>query len=433
MQTSLHAIAHAAQRDKRKRFKSLYSYLNTEMLREAYHNLNKDAAPGVDRVLYEDYGNNLEENLIELVARLREKRYHAKVVRRVHIPKENGKTRPLGIPVLEDKLVQWVVREILQTLFEPLFNQRSYGYRPGRSARQAVEALWQELMGKYRFVVEVDIKSFFDTINHEWMIRMVEQRVSDKSVVGLIKQWLRAGIIQEDGTIENPEMGTPQGGVISPVLANIYLHYVLDQWYETEVKLHSTGESTLVRYADDFVAAFRFQEDADRFYNWLPARFAKFGLTLSDEKTRKIRFNRFEKKDNEPFTFLGFTFYLGTSRKGNDVVMVNTSRKKIHQTLQRMKQWIKEHRNRPITWIMEQLKAKMRGHKNYFGIQGNSSCIKQVVNGVVIILYKWMNRRSQRKSYNWNSFKQMLKFYNFYSSARISNNGVQISFLSYLF
>jgi RNA-directed DNA polymerase len=430
MKTSLHAIAKSARSDKQKRFKSLYSLLNREMLGEAYRHLNKKATPGVDGLTYEEYGKNLKENLIDLEARLKEKRYHAKVVRRVNIPKGGGKTRPLGIPVLEDKLVQWVVREILQALFEPLFYEHSYGYRPKRSARQAVEGLWNKLMGTFRYVVEVDIKSFFETIDHTWLVKMVEKRVNDKSIVWLIKQWLRAGIMMEDGSTENPERGTPQGGVVSPILANIYLHYVLDLWFQTEIRKHSAMEVTLVRYADDFVAAFRFKADADRFYEWLPERIAKFGLTLSEEKTRKILFSRFEKRESESFTFLGFTFYWGTSHKGNDVVMVHTSRKKIHQTLQNLKQWVKENRRKSKRWIMEQVMVKLRGHKNYFGIQGNSLHIRKVVDESMNILYKWLNRRSQRRSYNWESFERMLKHFNFRSLIGIRNNGVQISCLS---
>jgi len=433
MQTSLHGIAQAAQRDKGKRFKSLYSFLNRHMLMEAYRHLNKDAAPGVDGVTYEEYGRNLEENVLDLERRLKEKRYHAHCVRRKNIPKSPGKTRPIGIPVLEDKLVQWVVREILQTLFEPLFHRHSYGYRPGRSARQAAEALWGELMGKYRCVVEVDIKSFFDSIDQEWMVRMLEKRVSDRAIVSLIRQWMRAGVMQEDGATEFPEKGTPQGGVISPILANIYLHYVLDKWFETEVRTHCKSNRMLVRYADDFVAAFRYQRDANWFYRQLPTRFAKFGLTLSAEKTRKIRFNRFKKESSESFTFLGFTFFWDVSRKGRDVVKVHTSGKKIRKTLQDLKEWIRDNRNRPVTWIVNQLKVKLRGHKNYFGIQGNSEKIGQVVRETVKILYKWLNRRSQRKSYSWKTFGAMLRSFNFYESSRIGNDGVQLSFLSHLY
>lgn len=432
MQTSLHVIAKAAQLNKVKRFKSLYSFLNRHTLIRAYHSLNKDAAPGVDKITYEEYGENLESNVIDLERRLKEKLYHAKVIRRKDIPKDNGKTRPIGILVLEDKLVQWVVREILQALFEPLFYKHSYGYRPNRSARQAVEQLWQELMGKYRFVVEVDIKNFFDTIDHDLMVKMLEKRVDDKSLISLIKQWMRAGVLHDDGWIENPEQGTPQGGVISPILANIYLHYVLDQWFQTEVRLHSESDITLVRYADDYVAAFRFERDADQFYRWLPGRFAKFGLTLSEEKTKKIQFNRFEKEKSEPFNFLGFTFFWDVSRKGNDVVKVHTSGKKINRTLRELKQWIKDNRSKPISWIMAHLKMKLQGHKNYFGIQGNSARIRQVVEGAIAILYKWLNRRSQRRSYNWRRFRDMLQYYDFYSIARIGNYGKQLSLLSYL-
>lgn len=412
---------------------SLYGLLNRHMLREAYFNLNKDAAPGVDNLTHEEYGRNLEENLLDLETRLKEKRYHAKIVRRVNIPKDNGKTRPLGIPVLEDKIVQWVVRGILQALYEPLFYEHSYAYRPKRSARQAVEQLWDQLMGKYRWVVEVDIKNFFGSIDHEWMIKMLEKRVNDKSLLWLIKQWLRVGILHEDGTIENPEEGTPQGGVVSPILANIYLHYVLDQWFQTEVVLHSASECTLVRYADDFLTAFRCKEDADRFYEWLPKRFAKFGLELAEDKTKMLQFNRFEKDKSEPFNFLGFTFFWGLSRKGNDAVKVHTSRKSFHRTIQSIKQWIKDNRDRSVTWIMERLKLKLRGHKSYFGIQGNSHRINQLVYRVGAILFKWLNRRSQKKSYNWAAFKTMLGHFNFYQVARIGNDGVQLSFLSYLY
>ena len=433
MQTLLHVIEQAAVRDKSKRFRSLYSFLNRVTLREAYENLNKHAAPGVDNVTYEDYGRNLEENLIDLERRLKEKRYHAKGVRRVTIPKGNGKTRPLGIPALEDKLVQWVVRNILQALFEPLFKDYNFGYRPERSARQAVEKLWNELRGTYRCVVEVDIRNFFDSIDHEWMIKMVEKRVNDKAIIGLIKQWLRANVVLENKTSEFPEQGTPQGGIISPLLANIYLHYVLDQWFASEIRLNSQAEITLVRYADDFVAAFRLQEDADRFYEQLPGRFAKFGLTLAEDKTRMIPFNRFDRNKSEPVDFLGFTFFRDVSHKGNDVVKVITSRKKIHAALQAIKEWIKANRHKPISWIMERVKAKIRGHKNYFGIPGNASRIEQVVNGTIVILFKWLNRRSQRKSYNWDAFKEVLNYFNFRDAANIKNNGVQLSFLSQLF
>ena len=289
-----------------------------------------------------------------------------------------------------------------------------------------------KLTGKPRYVVEVDIKNFFDSIDHDWLIKMVEKRVQDQSILKLIRKWLKAGIKYDDGHVENPEKGTPQGGVISPILANIYLHYVLDMWYETEVRLHCWKNTTLVRYADDFVAAFQFEEDARWFYAALPVRFAKFGLILSEEKTNKIRFSRLEKEKSKPFDFLGFTFRWGATRKGYDIVLTRTSPNKFHKVIREFAEWIRENRHKPLRCIMEQVKTKLRGHRNYFGRQGNSACVWKVYRAVEKLLFKWLNRRSQRKSYSWKTFNKMLDFYNVKSSARIGNNGVQISFLSLL-
>jgi group II intron reverse transcriptase/maturase len=432
MQTSLHVLAEAAKRDKTKRFKSLYSFLNRVTLNEAYQNLNKKSASGVDGVTYQEYGRNLEQNLINLETKLKNKRYFAQSVRRVMIPKGNGKERPLGIPVLEDKLVQYVVRELLEALFEPLFYKHSYAYRPGRSAQEAVDALWNEINGQYRYVVEVDIKSFFDSIDHEKLIRMIEIRVADSSLTDLIGKWLKAGIQYDDGHVENPEEGTPQGGVISPILANIFLHYALDNWFQTDVKMKCTGRTTLIRYADDFVAAFQSEIDAEWFYSEVGKRLAEFGLELSEEKTRKIRFTRFDKDGSGTFDFLGFTFQWGTSRKGNDVVKTRTSTRKQYKAITAFVEWIKRNRHMHLSKVMSGIKSKLRGHRNYFGRSGNSSRIKQVYRAVEYGLFKWLNRRSQRKSYTWKTFDEMMKFYNVWSCAKLSNQGVQISFLSLL-
>jgi RNA-directed DNA polymerase len=432
MQTSIHAIAQAARRDKRKRFQSLYSVLNRETLAQAYHSLNKDASPGVDRVTYEEYGKNLQVNLEGLEKRLKEKTYHAKLVSRKEIPKGDGKTRPIGILVLEDKLCQRVARDVLQALYEPLFYEHNYGYRPGCSAKQAVDVVWDKTMVKCQTVVEVDIKSFFDTINHDILIRMVEKRVDDRAFVSLIKQWLRAGIIHIDGWVEHPEQGTPQGGVISPMLANIYLHYVLDDWFVRVIVSQSRGRVTLVRYADDFVAIFQYQADADRYFGLLRQRFTEFGLSMSEEKTRMIKFSRFDIENNESFDFLGFTFFWGKSRVGTHVVMVRTSKKRICKTLNAMKEWIKDNRNKPVPWIIEKVKAKLRGHKNYFGRRGNSDRLQRVYYGVKCLLFKWLNRRSQRKSYNWQGFDDMLQFFRLNKSVNLGNNGVQMSLLPLL-
>lgn len=281
----------------------------------AFHSLRKGAATGVDGVTYREYEKNLSDNIADLEKRLKEKQYRAKLVKRVFIPKSNGKLRPLGIPALEDKIVQYVVREILQALFESLFRDSSYAYRPKRSARQAAETLRDELMSKYLWVVECDVSGFFDNVNHEWMLKMLERRVNDKALIGLIRKWLRAGILQPDGAVEYPERGTLQGSIVSPILANIYLHYVLDLWFEQEFRKSVKGKVTLVRYADDFVAAFRYHADAARFYKMLPVRMKKFGLELAKEKTLKLLFNRFRKEDSETFEFLGFEYRWISSRR----------------------------------------------------------------------------------------------------------------------
>ena len=288
MQNSLPAIAQAARKDGKRRFRGLYSMLNRWNFEAAYHALRKDAAVGEDGVTYREYGANLHNNLIDLEQRLKEKRYRAKLVRRVFIPKSNNKLRPLGIPALEDKIVQYVVREILQTLFESLFLPCSYAYRPNKSARQAAEDLRTELMSQCVWVVEADISGFFDNVDHEWMIKMLERRIDDRALIALIRKWLKAGILQPDGGVEYPERGTPQGSIISPILANIYLHYALDLWFEKVVKLSMSGKAVLVRYADDFVVGFKYHKDASRFYRVLPIRLKKFGLETAKDKTRSV-------------------------------------------------------------------------------------------------------------------------------------------------
>jgi group II intron reverse transcriptase/maturase len=276
MQTSLPAIA-AARRDMNRRFRGLYSMLNRANFEVAFQALRKDAAAGEDEVTWHAYAENLTANLRDLEERLTEKRYRAKLVRRVFIPKNNGKLRPLGIPALEDKIVQYVVREILQTLFEPLFMDCSYAYRPHRSAQQAAIKLREELRVQCKWVVECDIKGFFDNVSHDWMLQMLERRINDRSLIGLIRKWLRAGVMQPNGAVDYPECGTPQGSIISPILANIYLHYVLDFWFDREMKNRTTGRAVFIRYADDFVAGFKYHTDAQRFFKVLPERLSTFG------------------------------------------------------------------------------------------------------------------------------------------------------------
>jgi RNA-directed DNA polymerase len=433
MQTSLPAIATAARRDLKRRFRGLYSMLNRANFEVAFHALRKNAATGEDGVTYREYEKNLKDNLLDLEKRLKGKRYRAKLVKRVFIPKSNGKLRPIGIPALEDKIVQYVVREILQTLFEPLFRDSSYAYRPHRSAQQAAQKLQDELRDQCTWVVESDISGFFDNVSHDWMLKMLEQRINDHALIGLIRKWLRAGILQPEGAVEYPERGTPQGSIVSPILANIYLHYVLDLWFEQEVKRNMTGRAIMVRYADDFVVGFRYHADAARFYRTLPERMKKFGLTLAKEKTRKFMFNRFRKEDSEAFEFLGFEFRWVISRRGNDIIRLRTSPKKQRKIIQDLKEWFKKFQNKRLWWIMGKVKAKLRGLYNYFGVIGNSLKLKEMYILYTRTLFQLLNRRSQRKSFNRKTFSFILKNHGIveYRSG-LYDKGVQMSFMSQL-
>ena len=349
MQTSIHVIANAARQHRKKRFRSLYSFFNRVVLEEAFRKLNRKSVSGVDSVTWKDYEENLEANLIDLEERLKQKRYWPRFVKRAFIPKPNGKKRPLGIPTLEDKIVQQVAADILNALFEPLFLDCSYAYRPDRNAKQAVADLQHEIRFMYTWVVEADIKGFFDHIDHEQLLLMVEKRVDDRAFIGLIRRFLKAGVLMPDGTMQYPELGSPQGGIVSPVLANVYLHYALDTWFERKFKPLCKGQAVLIRYADDFVAAFRLHKDAARFYKKLPSRFAEFGLELAEDKTRKIMFNRYDRYRSETFVFLGYEFRRALSRIGKaDCVTTKMSRKRLHRTVNIFSQWCKSHRDRRI-------------------------------------------------------------------------------------
>lgn len=429
MQTSLHAIAQTARSHRRKRFRSLYSCFNRVLLEQSYRELNKNAAAGVDKVTYHEYGKDLERNLVDLEMRLKQKRYHAKLVRRTFIPKPTGGQRPLGIPSLEDKIVQNLARRILEALFEPLFLDCSYAYRPARGARQAAEALQAELRQKYVWVVEADIKSFFDSINHDCLIEMVAKRVDDTAFIRLIQKWLRAGALHVDGTIEPRAAGTPQGGVISPILANIYLHYTLDQWFEGDVKTKSKGDAHMVRYADDFVAAFRYHRDAASFYRRLGRRMKKYGLALAEEKTRKLMFNRFRKAECDTFSFLGFVYRWKRTRRGIDTVCMYTEPKRLRRIVKRYSDWCRANRGKRMMWVMGMTKTKLRGIREYYGVRGNSHSLRKLNLLFRKTLYRWLNRRSERRSYNWRTFGRIWQMYNVSSLQRLNNEGYQLSCL----
>jgi len=329
MQTSLQGIAKKAKLNKKYRFRDLYRLLNEENLQDSLKYLNNKAASGVDRISMKEFEVNLLTNIQGLVKSLKEKRYRAKLVRRVDILESNGKYRSLGIPTVGDKLIQKAVARILGAIYEQDFLSCSYGYRPVIGAKDAVRDITTTLVkGRYGYILDADIQGFFDHINHQWLLKMLEERIDDKPFINLIAKWLKAGVLSTDGKILHPITGTPQGGIVSPILANIYLHYVLDLWFEKKVKPDCKGEAYLCRYADDFICAFRFKGDVEEFYMALIKRLNKFGLSLSPDKTRIIRFSRFEKGTNY-FEFLGFEFRWGTSRKGKGIIKRRTSRKKL--------------------------------------------------------------------------------------------------------
>ena len=409
--TFLRAIADKARKDPNHRFGDLYRQLNQPSLRASFYLLRKDAASGVDGVTFQQYELNLEENLAWLVVRLKRKSYHARLVRRKYIPKGNGKLRPLGIPALEDKLLQCAVTQILLAIYEADFLPCSYGYRPGRGPHDAVRELTDQLhWGKHNFVVEADIKGFFDHLQHDKLLERLTWRISDGALLRLIRKWLKAGILEEDGRVIHPELGTPQGGVISPVLANVYLHYVLDLWFQ-ERRRTNRGCSQLFRFADDFVACFEYRHEAAALERDLKERLAQFGLEVAPDKTKMIRFGRNGGPYNGRYDFLGFEYRWEPDRKGRPTVKRRTARKKQQGAVQRMGDWLRTHRHLKLPELMETLAAKLRGHWNYYGVIGNSQSLNQYYYLSQGLLHKWLNRRSQKRSYTWPALHRLLERY----------------------
>jgi len=363
-------------------------------------------------VTFEAYEKNLEANRADLVGRLKRQAYRARLVRRKYIPKAPGKLRPLGIPVLEDKLLQLAVTQILLAIYEVGFCPCSYGYRPGRGAPDAIRVLTDERQFRgYHFVVEADIKGFLENIRWDWLERMLRQRISDGALWNLIRKWLRAGILEEDGRVIHPQSGTPQGGVIWPVLANIYLHYALDLWFERVVKPRLRGGCLIIRYADDFVVGFEYRHEAQAFERALKERLAKFGLEVAADKTKTLRFGFNGGPHNGRFDFLGFEFYWEPDRQGKPRVKRRTATKKYLAGLQRMRDWIKTHRHWKLKRLLKTLRAKLQGTWNYYGLMGNFRRLSLFYRQTRRMLYKWLNRRSQRRSLTWRALHRTLQRY----------------------
>jgi RNA-directed DNA polymerase len=411
MKTELNAIAFKAQTDPKHRFQNLYGQLDSDSLIQSWGQLNKRSAAGIDGVTPTDFGRQLPENIDRLSHELKQKSFRVGDIKRVFIPKSNGKLRALGLPTLADKVVQQSVAQILENIWEQDFLRNSYGYRPQKSAHQAIHSLNLNLQFKgYGYIVEADIKGFFDNMDHDWLMKMLAQRIDDTALLNLINQWLKARIKTGDGFIK-PLCGTPQGGVISPILANIYLHYALDLWFEKKVKPRLRGNAMLIRYADDFVVAFQYRSDARRFYQVLPKRLAKFNLNVAPEKTHLKRFSRFHPGKQRCFAFLGFEFYWDVDKQGKPRLRRHTSAKKHKATLAMFYDWLKAHRHQRLHALMPALKRKLVGFCNYFALPDNSRSVHAVYDFVLHNLYKWLNRRSQKRSFNWRGYKDMLDYF----------------------
>lgn len=394
---------------KYKNVQSLMRYIDVETLKEKHQELKGNKATGIDKVTKREYEENLDENIENLVSKMKTFSYKPKAVRRVYIPKANGKQRPLGIPSYEDKIVQGVMTDILTAIYEPIFLDCSYGFRQDRDCHMAIKDLDKTIMkGKTNFIVEADIKGFFDNVNHEWLVKFLELTIKDKNFIRYIVRFLKAGII-EDLKYYESEKGTPQGGLISPILANVYLHYVLDLWFKLFIQVKSKGESHLVRYADDFVACFEKEEDAKMFYQELVERLAKFGLEVETSKTRIFPFGRNSKtKDN--FDFLGFNIYNATTRNGQYRVGYKTSEKKSKLKKQNIKEFIKQNREAKSKDLIKALNRRLTGYYNYYGISFNINWLYEIYMYVLRELKKWLSRRSQRSKITWEKMRRIIKY-----------------------
>jgi len=412
MTTILNAIAFKAHTHAKHRFQNLYGQLNADALYRAWGNLNKQSAAGIDGVNAQQFEQRLPENIHTLAEQLKSGTYRVDDVKRVYIPKANGKERPLGLPTVADKVVQQAVSDLLQSIWEQDFLPNSYGYRPHKSAHQAVHSLQLNLQFKgYGYIVEADIKGFFDNMDHAWLMRMLKQRIDDKRLLNLINQWLKARIKEPDGRYHKPVSGTPQGGVISPVLANIYLHYALDLWFEKKIKPKCEGRAMLIRYADDFVVAFQYRHEARGFYEQMAPRLNTFNLEVAPEKTSIKRFSRFHPGQERHFEFLGFRFYWETDFKGEPRLRRKTTPKKHKTALKSFYRWIKDNRHRRLDHSMPALKRKIVGFRNYFALPDNSLSVGRIYDHILNSLYVWLNRRSGRKSYTWSGMKEMLRYF----------------------
>lgn len=436
METKLARIAEMARVDPKLQFTSIGHMINAEALLESHARMATGKATGIDHVTKEMYDKDATTHVEQLVERLKRKAYRPQPARRTYIPKDEKSMRPLGIPAYEDKLVQDVLKRILEAIYEQDFLNLSYGFRPNRSMHDALKRLNQIIeRGKISYVVDADIKGFFNHVDHEWLMKFLHVRIGDANILRLVRRMLKAGI-QEDGVFEPTEEGTPQGSVASPILANVYLHYVLDLWFEKVIQKQCRGQAEMVRFADDFVCCFQYKDDAERFYRDLSERLNKFNLSIAEEKTKIIEFGRFAEGNSRKrgggkpntFDFLGFTHYCSKSQSGRFRVKRKTSGKKFKQKVKAMKLWIKMNRHMEQEEFLKIIRAKLTGHYRYYGITDNSWMIRNYYRLTLGYIFKWRNRRSQRRSFTWEEFFGFLDklrlpkprlYVNIYSPARM--------------
>ena len=415
----LSLISGHAKRDSVFQFRSLAHHLNKEFLKDCYNSLNRNKAVGIDSVSWKDYGKNLDENLETLVKRMKRKKFKPQPARRVYIPKNDKESRPLGIPALENKIVECGIVRILESIYEVDFLDSSFGFRPNRNCHQAINRLDKLIMTKpVNHIVEADIKGFFENVPHEELMKFLRIRIIDTTLLNLIEKFLKAGYI-DDGLLIRSEKGTPQGSILSPMLSNIFLHYVLDIWFDKTVKNHLRGFCELVRYADDFIAVVQYVDEARKVEKALKNRFNKYGFEINPDKSKTFSFGRFERINAErqhrkanTFTFLGFTHYCDKTRKGYFKVGLKTDSKKFRAKCKEMNAWLKAIRNLVKTkewWKI--LQAKLRGHYQYYGVSGNMPAISKYYQITIRLVHKWLNRRSQKKRMSWSKLNHYLECY----------------------
>src|SRR6266566_4921030 len=416
MCTDIDRIAELAKEDPQRQFFSIAHLITVGELHVAFLGLRKEASAGIDGVTYEEYEKDVDENIRKLHQRLKEGKYQCQPLRRVYIPKENGKQRPISIPALEDKLVQKAAVELLNAIYEQDFLDCSYGFRPGRGQHQALDEVRRVICTRPTgWILDLDVTAYFDSIVRKQLMEMIEKRVRDGSVLRLIRKWIQTGVIEE-GRLLVSETGTGQGQTISPLLANIYLHYVLDEWFENEVKPRLRGQAHEIRFADDAVLCFQYKEDADRVMEVLPKRFAKYGLTLHPEKTRLVEFGRYaeanaKRQGKKPCTLdiLGFTHVCARSRKGKFTVHVRTMKKRFKRGLTAIAEWCQENRHEPVDEQQKTLNAKLRGHYQYYGRPTNYRSIQKFYREVCQIWKKWLSRRTRGDGMTWETFNAILR------------------------